>query len=60
VALINGLAAAPFLVIVMVISGDRKLMGSHRNGRLARVMGWSTAALMAAAAIALVATGGGS
>jgi NRAMP (natural resistance-associated macrophage protein)-like metal ion transporter len=60
VALINGLAAAPFLVVVMVISGDRKLMGSHRNGRLARVMGWSTAALMAAAAIALVATGGGS
>ena len=59
VALINGLAAAPFLVVVMLISGNRRLMGEHRNGRLARTLGWLTVGLMGAAAVALVATGGG-
>lgn len=59
VALINGLAAAPFLLVVMLISGNRETMGDHRNGRLARTLGWLTVVLMAAAAIALVATGGG-
>jgi Mn2+/Fe2+ NRAMP family transporter len=55
VAMINGLTAVPFLVFVMVISGDRRLMGSYTNGRLASVLGWTTAALMAVAAFALVA-----
>jgi len=59
VALINGLAAAPFLVVVMLISKDPGIMGEHRNGRLARTLGWLTVGVMAAAAIALVATGGG-
>jgi Mn2+/Fe2+ NRAMP family transporter len=59
VALVNGLAAAPFLLVLMLISGSRQLMGSHRNGRLARTLGWFTVALMATAAVALVATGGG-
>jgi len=59
VALINGLAAAPFLVVVMLISGNREVMGEHRNGKLARTLGWLTAGLMGLAAIALVATGGG-
>ena len=59
VALVNGLAAAPFLVVVMLISKDREIMGEHRNGRLARTLGWLTVGLMAVAAIALLATGGG-
>ena len=59
VALVNGLAAAPFLVVVMLISRDRDIMGEHRNGALARILGWLTVGLMTAAAIALVATGGG-
>jgi Mn2+/Fe2+ NRAMP family transporter len=59
VALINGLAAAPFLIVVMLISGDREIMNGYRNGRLARTVGWATTVLMGAAAIALIATGGG-
>jgi len=58
VALINGLAAAPFLLIVLRIAGDPDVMGEHRNGRLAATLGWVTFALMSAAAIALVVTGG--
>jgi Mn2+/Fe2+ NRAMP family transporter len=58
VAVINGIAAAPFLVVVMCISGNRALMGSHVNGRASSVLGWATAGLMAVAAIAMFATGG--
>jgi Mn2+/Fe2+ NRAMP family transporter len=42
VATINDLAAAAFLVHVMLISGDRRLMGAQRNGRLASILGWVT------------------
>ena len=55
VAVINGVAAAPFLFIVMLISGDRKLMGEYANGRIARVLGWGTTALMTLAALILFA-----
>jgi NRAMP (natural resistance-associated macrophage protein)-like metal ion transporter len=58
VAVINGVAAAPFLVVVMRVSGSRRIMGDYVNGNAAKVLGWLTAALMAAAAIALFATGG--
>src|ERR1035437_8185330 len=58
VAVINGVAAAPFLVVVMRVSGNRRIMGDCVNGNAANILGWLTAALMAAAAIALLATGG--
>lgn len=54
VAVINGVAAAPFLFIVMLISADKKIMGEYRNGRLATFIGWITFGLMAAAALALL------
>ena len=53
-AVVNGLAAAPFLVLVMLISSDAKLMGREANGRLASVLGWGTAALMATGVIVLL------
>lgn len=55
VAGLNGIAAAPFLIVVMSISGNRRLMGDSRNGGLAAVLGWFTVALMTAAAIAMLA-----
>jgi Mn2+/Fe2+ NRAMP family transporter len=51
-ALINGLLAAPFLVLVMLVSEDHSTMGEYTNGKLARILGWGTTLLMAAAAIA--------
>jgi len=56
VADINGVAAAPFLVLVMLLSSNRNVMGEFRNGRLATVLGWITVALMAVAAIAMLVT----
>jgi NRAMP (natural resistance-associated macrophage protein)-like metal ion transporter len=51
-ASINGVAAAPFLVLVMLTSSDARIMGKRTNGRLASTLGWLTTALMSAAAIA--------
>ena len=58
VAVINGVAAAPFLAVVMRVPGSRRIMGDYVNGHAATISGWLTAALMATAAIALLATGG--
>jgi NRAMP (natural resistance-associated macrophage protein)-like metal ion transporter len=49
VALVNGIAAAPFLVITMLIAGDTEIMGEHRNGRLASTLGWAAVAVMGVA-----------
>ncbi len=53
-AFVDGVIAAPFLVVVMLISRDRRIMGAHRNGRFASTLGWLTTALMAAAAVLAV------
>ena len=58
VAVMNGVAAAPFLVVVMWISSSRALMGDYVNGRAAKFLGWLTTAVMAVAAIAMFTTGG--
>jgi NRAMP (natural resistance-associated macrophage protein)-like metal ion transporter len=55
VAALNGVAAAPFLVLVMLISNDKQIMGEYINGKLARTLGWATTALMTAAAVILFA-----
>ncbi len=55
-AVINGLVAPPLLALIMLISGDRRIMGDRTNDRLTKVAGWLTVALMGAAAVALVAT----
>jgi len=58
VAVINGVAAAPFLVVVMWVSSSQRLMGDYVNGKAAKTLGWLTAAVMAVAAVAMFATGG--
>jgi NRAMP (natural resistance-associated macrophage protein)-like metal ion transporter len=58
VAVVNGVAAAPFIVVTMLISSNKTIMGNYANGRVAKILGWLTAMLMAVAAVALFATGG--
>jgi len=55
-AVINGLLAAPLLVVVMLVSNNRKAMGERTNGRRPNALGWATTAVMAIAAVALVVT----
>ena len=48
-ATINGIAAAPFLIVTMLISRDKAIMGEYRNGPLAATLGWATAGVMVVA-----------
>jgi Mn2+/Fe2+ NRAMP family transporter len=48
-AILNGIAAGPFLVVVMLISRDRRIMRRYVNGRLAATLGWATTVLMCVA-----------
>src|SRR5665213_140651 len=54
VAVINGIAAAPFLFVVMLIARDRAIMGEYRNGKVASILGWLAFAVMAAAALVML------
>jgi Mn2+/Fe2+ NRAMP family transporter len=58
VAVINGVIAAPLLIIVLLVANNRPLMGKYVNGNVANILGWFTFSVMAVAAIALFATGG--
>ena len=55
-AVINGFLAPPLLVIIMLISNNRRIMGERVNGGWANVVGWATTVVMFAAAIGLVVT----
>ncbi|HLX34179.1 MAG TPA: divalent metal cation transporter [Candidatus Limnocylindrales bacterium] len=55
-AVLNGLIAAPLLVLVMLVSNNRKAMGERTNGPLLNVVGWATTCVMGLAAVALVVT----
>ena len=57
-AVINGVLAPPLLVMIMLVSNNHKVMGKRVNGRLTNIIGWSTAAIMSAAAIGMFATWG--
>jgi Mn2+/Fe2+ NRAMP family transporter len=51
VAVINGIAAAPFLIVTMLVSGDREIMGGYVNGKVAAAIGWVTAGIMVVAGV---------
>lgn len=55
-ALVNGIAAAPFMTVAMLIGRDRKLMGKYRIGKLSGTVGWIAVAVMTAAGLVGLAT----
>jgi Mn2+/Fe2+ NRAMP family transporter len=52
-AMVNGLLAPPLILIVLLVTGDREVMGDALNSRSASVLGWLTFTLMVAAAVGL-------
>src|SRR5207244_2183519 len=56
VAVINGVAAAPFLVVILLIANDSRIMGKRVNGRASNVLCCATAVLMTIAAVAMLVT----
>ena len=55
-AVLNGLIAAPLLLLLMIVSNDRAAMGERTNGRLVNVVGWATTLFMGVASIGLIVT----
>lgn len=57
-AVINGVVAPPLLVVVMLVSNNKRVMGSRTNGLGTNIIGWFATAVMFAAAIGMFATWG--
>jgi Mn2+/Fe2+ NRAMP family transporter len=53
-AIINGLLAPPLLVVIMLISNNKAVMGTRTNSWLLNVLGWAATAIMFTAASALI------
>jgi NRAMP (natural resistance-associated macrophage protein)-like metal ion transporter len=53
-AVINGLAAPPLLVMLMLVANNRRIMGKRVNGGFSNALGWLTTAAMTAAAVAML------
>ena len=54
-AILNGLLAPPLVVMVVLLTSDRKVMGSRVNSLGMRTLGWICAIVMSAAAFSLLA-----
>jgi len=55
-AILNGLLAPPLVVLVVLLTSDKRVMHGRVNSSVAKVLGWICAAVMSAAALALVVT----
>jgi Mn2+/Fe2+ NRAMP family transporter len=55
-AVLNGVLAPPLIVLVVLLTSSKKIMGTRTNSRAMRWLGWATAAIMTAAAVAMFAT----
>jgi Mn2+/Fe2+ NRAMP family transporter len=52
-AVLNGVLAPPLILLVVVLTSDRRTMGDQTNPPLLRWMGWLSALVMAGAALAM-------
>jgi NRAMP (natural resistance-associated macrophage protein)-like metal ion transporter len=55
-AVLNGILAPPLIVLVVLLTSNKKVMGKRVNSPVLKWLGWATAAIMAAAAIGMFAT----
>jgi NRAMP (natural resistance-associated macrophage protein)-like metal ion transporter len=55
-AVVNGVLAPPLVVVVLLLTSSRAVMGTRANPPLLRWLGWTTAAAMSAAAVAMIVT----
>jgi hypothetical protein len=55
-AVLNGVLAPPLIVIVLLLTSSRKIMGSRLNPGWLRALGWITVVVMTAASLAMFVT----
>jgi NRAMP (natural resistance-associated macrophage protein)-like metal ion transporter len=55
-AVLNGVLAPPLIVLVVLLTCNKKIMGDRTNPPVLKWLGWATAVIMAVAAIAMFVT----
>jgi len=55
-AVLNGVLAPPLVVLVVLLTSNKKVMGDRVNPPLLKWLGWATAGVMAVAAVAMFVT----
>lgn len=53
-AVVNGLVAVPVIAMMMLITANEKVMGRFTIRGWLKILGWSTALLMAVAGVAMI------
>lgn len=53
-AVLNGILAPPLVILVVLLTTDKRVMGTRANSPMARALGWTCAAVMSGAAAALL------
>lgn len=53
-AVLNGIIAPPLMVLIMLISNNKKIMGEHTNSRPINYAGWFITIAMTVAAVVLI------
>ena len=53
-AVTNGILAPPLILLILLLTSDRKVMGEQVSPWLERTIGWATFVLMTAAAVAML------
>ena len=54
--IVQGFSTPPLMLLIMLMTNNRKIMGDRVNSRIANVFGWLTTVAIFAATIALVST----
>jgi Mn2+/Fe2+ NRAMP family transporter len=52
--IVQGFSTPPLMLLIMLITNRRSIMGDKVNGRMINLLGWGTTALIFAASIGLV------
>lgn len=55
-AVLNGIAAPPLMILIMLISNNQNIMGRFTNNRLSNLLGWTITGIMTLAAVILLFT----
>jgi Mn2+/Fe2+ NRAMP family transporter len=53
-AVLNGALAPPLILLVVLLTSNKRVMGERVNSSVLRILGWITFALMSAATVAMV------
>ena len=54
--IVQGFSTPPLLLLIMLMTNDRKIMGDRVNGRWTNILGWTTRGAIFLASAGLVAT----